>query len=393
MKTAMLSADAQATALLVVRFGKSDAKPLTRTEFNLVAKMLHQHGLRPSDLFRQIPKDIPIDGERISGLISRGTALALAVESWGQLGIRVVSRADSNYPARFRTLLKSGSAPILYYSGDLSLLERPTVSVVGSRDATEAGLRFAYGIGERAAADGVVTVSGDARGVDRAAMEGALNRGGNVIGILSDSLSKSVLSKRYRQAISSGKLLLLSHVEPDARFSVAQAMERNRYTYAAGDVVIVADSDIKGGTWSGAIENLKHRWAPAFVRTGHEVREGNAALHRKGLIEISDTWLDHAKSIRSLFDATMDAPESLPLFSMSEPATDEQKDNETGRDVLFMLFRDRLLPYLDAPLTTSTIAECFGLETNQAEVWLQRAAGVGLIEITADQQWKRTSRR
>jgi predicted Rossmann fold nucleotide-binding protein DprA/Smf involved in DNA uptake len=391
MTTNMLSADAQATALLVGRFGKGSAKPLARAEFNRVARALHLLGLRPSDLFRQVPDDLPIDRERISSLMSRGTALALAFESWGQLGIRVVSRADPSYPARFRTRLKSGSAPILYYAGDLSLMERPTVSVVGSRDATEAGLRFAHGIGERAAAEGVVTVSGDARGVDRAAMEAASSSGGYVIGIVADSLSKTALSKRYRQAISSGRLLLLSHVEPDARFTVALAMERNRYLYAAGDVVIVADSDVKGGTWSGAIENLKHRWAPAFVRIGHDVREGNTALLREGLIEIRDTWINDKSSINSLFDATMDSPNSPSLFSIEKSKPGEKGEYYFDRDVIFRCFTENLIDFLRSPLTTSNIAEHFGLEIHQAEVWLQRAAVTGIIEVNADQQWKLSS--
>ncbi|MDX8522226.1 DNA-processing protein DprA [Mesorhizobium dulcispinae] len=385
MTTTSLSLDGQATALLVGRFGEGRAKPLTRVEFNRVAQNLHQRGLRPSDLFRQLPDDLPVDRERLSLLISRGTALALAVESWSQVGIRLVSRADPNYPARFRRLLKSGSSPILYYAGDLSLLERPTISVVGSRDATQEGLRFAHVIGERAAAEGVVTVSGDARGVDRAAMEGGLDHGGYAVGILSDSLFKSVLSKRYRQAIGSGNLLLISHVEPDARFTVTQAMERNRYIYAAGDVVIVADSDIKGGTWSGAIENLKHRWAPAFVRTGHETREGNVALLNAGLVEISDGWLSHERPIHSLLDVRIDAPESLPLFSTREQATAD----DSSRDILFNLFRERLLSVLDAPQDTSNIADSFGLEIHQAEVWLKRAAAAGVVEITANRRWKR----
>lgn len=391
MKNASLSADAQATALLVGRFGKGSAKPLTRTEFNLVAKALHLHGLRPSDLFRQVPEDLPIEGERISSLISRGTALSLAVESWGQVGIRVVSRADDEYPLRFRKLLKSGSTPVLYYSGDLSMLERATVCVVGSRDATDAGLRFAQRIAENAAAEGIVIVSGDARGVDRAAMEAALSRGGCVVGIVADSLAKSVLSKRYREAIAGGRLLLLSHVEPDAHFNVAQAMERNRYLYAAGDVVIVADSDIKGGTWSGAIENLKRRWAPAFVRTGSEVREGNLALLQEGLLEISEAWLDCSAPLTSLFAARTQPPESPTLFSSRESTQVGQKEEQSDGQFFFSLFCERLLPHLEAPLVTSQIAERLDLEISQTKIWLNRAAADGLIELTADQEWKITS--
>jgi predicted Rossmann fold nucleotide-binding protein DprA/Smf involved in DNA uptake len=139
------------------------------------------------------------------------------------------------------------------------------------------------------------------------------------------------------------------------------------------------------------VATRKRRWAPAFVRTGHEAREGNTALVREGLSEISDAWLDQAQSIRSLFDATMDAQDSLPLFSTNELAPAEQEAEECDRDILFKLFREQLLSVLDTPLATSKIAERFGLEASQAEVWLQRAADAGILEVTANQQWRRPS--
>lgn len=395
MTSTALSADTQATALLVGRFGKGSAKPLTRTDFNKVAQTLHQRGLRPSDLFQQVPGDLPVDEQRISGLISRGTALAVAVESWNQIGIRVVSRADPTYPVRFRRLLKGGSTPILYHAGNLSLLDRDTVSVVGSRDATDAGLRFARAIAERAAREDVVIVSGDARGVDRAAMEAALDNGGKVVGILADSLAKAVLSKRYRQAIAGGSLLLLSHVEPDARFSVGQAMERNRYIYSAGDIVIIADSDVKGGTWNGAIENRRHRWAPAYVRIGEDAREGNTALLDAGLIRIDEAALGQLESLKSLSVAPLEEPATLPLFATSEPATSPApvpqavaaKSQVSDRDQLFAVFRDRLRSLFDAPKGALEVANHFGLELAQAEAWLRRAAEAGDIDQTADLTW------
>jgi predicted Rossmann fold nucleotide-binding protein DprA/Smf involved in DNA uptake len=388
MIDAALSADTQATALLVGHFGEGTAKPLTRTDFNKVAQSLHQRGLRPSDLFRQVPSDLPVDGTRISGLIARGTALALAVESWGRVGIRVVSRGDADYPARFRALLKGASTPILYHAGSLALLERPTVSVVGSRDATEAGLRFARRIGEQAASEQIVTVSGDARGVDRSAMEAALEAGGAVVGILADGLAKSVLSKRYRQALEGGRLLLISHVEPSARFTVAQAMERNRYLYAAADIAIVADSDIKGGTWNGAIENRKHGWAPAYVRTGADAREGNLVLVREGLREIGDGWFDEQRPLASLrIDAT-EPPAALPLFSASS-TTPTTTQTAIPTPALFTLFLDLVASLLRAPLSSAQIADQLGLEPVQAEAWLQQALARGTVTRGADDLWIR----
>ena len=387
MTTAALSPDTQATALLVSRFGQGDVKPLTRGDYNKVANTLHVRKLRPSDLFKDLPTDLPIERSRIAELIGRGTSLALAVERWNQFGIKIVSRADPEYPARFRSL-RGAAAPILFYAGDLGLLGNVTLGVVGSRDATASGLRFASQLGERAAAEGVVVASGDARGVDRAAMDAAFDAGGKVIGILADSLAKSVLSKRYRHAIGEGRLLLISHVEPEARFTVSQAMERNRYIYASSDAVVIGDSDVKGGTWSGAIENAKHGWTAAYVRMGVEMRDGNTALVREGLPSLDDAWLTSSQSLRSLFDKSAVSESRLPLFEISAPPQGLHAA-PGGDDALFDLFVEMFAKTFKEGLSAQAVAERLSLETAQAAAWLERAAALGRIARGPDGTWVR----
>jgi predicted Rossmann fold nucleotide-binding protein DprA/Smf involved in DNA uptake len=387
MTMTALSPDTQATALLVGRFGKGEVKPLTRGDYNKVANTLHVRKLRPSDLFKDVPSDLPVERSRIAELIGRGTSLALAVERWSQFGIGIVSRADSGYPTRFRAL-RGGAAPILFYAGDLGLLDTATLGVVGSRDATASGLRFAARLGKRAASEDVAIASGDARGVDRAAMDAAFDAGGKVIGILADSLAKSALSKRYRHAIGERRLLLISHVEPEARFTVPHAMERNRYIYAASDAVIIGDSDVKGGTWSGAIENDKHGWTTAYVRIGNEARDGNAALVQEGLPSIDDAWLESSKSLRSLFIKSARSTSKLPLFELSAPLLVPDVASG-GKDALFELFVEVLEKSIEEPLGTQELAERLSLEPAQAAAWLDRAAALGRIARGPDDKWDR----
>lgn len=387
MTMTALSPDTQATALLVGRFGKSEVKPLTRSDYNKVANTLHVLKLRPSDLFKDLPSDLPVERSRIAELIGRGTSLALAVERWRQFGISIVSRADPEYPARFRAL-RGGAAPLLFYAGDLELLDTATLGVVGSRDATTSGLRFAAQIGKRAASEDVAIASGDARGVDRAAMDAAYDAGGKVIGILADSLAKSVLSKRYRHAIGERRLLLISHVEPEARFTVPNAMERNRYIYSASDAVVIGDSDVKGGTWSGAIENARHGWTTAYVRIGGEARDGNTALVREGLPSIDDAWLEASKSLRSLFKKSASSSSKLPLFELSAPLLVPDAAAE-GKDALFELFLEVLETASKERLSTQELADRLSLEPAQAATWLDRAAALGRIARAPDDKWDR----
>jgi DNA processing protein len=84
----------------------------------------------------------------------------------------------ADYPQALRDL--TDAPPVLWALGDLSLLHRPMVALVGARNASSLGLRMARKLAAGLAAAGYVVVSGLARGIDAAAHEAALTAGGTV---------------------------------------------------------------------------------------------------------------------------------------------------------------------------------------------------------------------
>jgi len=157
------------------------------------------------------------------------------------------------------------------------------LAVVGSRDAGHADLAFAAKLGAQASRQGISIVSGGARGIDEAAMLGALENEGTAIGVLADSLLRAAISAKYRKHLMTGNLALVSPYNPEAGFDVGNAMARNRYIYCLGDgAVVVSSSRNTGGTWTGAIENLKEGWVPLWVKPGSEGTSGNVDLVRRG---------------------------------------------------------------------------------------------------------------
>lgn len=113
-------------------------------------------------------------------------------------------------------------------------------------------------------------------------MFGALDQEGTVVGILADSLLRASSSKMYRSYLRSQNLVLLSPFNPEAGFTVGRAMQRNKYIYCLSDRALVIHSDIKGGTWEGAIENMEKQWVPIWVRQDSDGSPGNAALLDRG---------------------------------------------------------------------------------------------------------------
>ncbi len=94
------------------------------------------------------------------------------MEALEQLGARLVVLGEPDYPARLATL--EDAPPVLSLRGHAPLLGRPSVAIVGARNASTLGCRFAERLGAELAAAGIVVVSGLARGLDAAAHRGAL---------------------------------------------------------------------------------------------------------------------------------------------------------------------------------------------------------------------------
>ena len=288
-----LTLDSQSLLLLCSHLGlPSDPEfpPLTLREWNPLARKLQAASLRPADLLAlsqsdlQSKLDIPTeDAIRITQLLERSGTLAIALERLNNLGIFVLTRADSGYPEKYRQRLKDSAPAILFYAGEKALLGQPGIAVVGSRHLDEAGQECAKFVGNACGLSGQVLYSGGAKGVDTLSMESALEARGTAVGVLADSLERAV--RGQKEALSRGDLCLVTPYAPNAGFFVGAAMGRNRLIYCLADYAIVVASDAEtGGTWAGATETLKNKWVPVFVLEHNAMPEGNKLLLQKGAL-------------------------------------------------------------------------------------------------------------
>ncbi len=298
----LLTDDTKAIILLCGILGNDrSVKPLTQREYSSVVKWLMDRDLRPASLLdREHTESLAIesvlDFERLTLLLDRGVQLGFAVENWHRNGIWVISRSDQDYPARYKLHLKDKAPPLIFGVGDRSLLMGGGVAVVGSRNVNSDGEEFSREIGELCAFNNLPVVSGGARGVDQIAMKAALDAKGVAVGVLADNLLKKSTERYARNAISDGRLLLISPYHPEARFTVGTAMGRNKLIYAMADYGLVVSVEYKkGGTWFGAEEELKRSESlPIFVRVSDGLPVGNKKLLDLGAIE----WPNNLKKKR-----------------------------------------------------------------------------------------------
>ncbi|MYD75200.1 MAG: DNA-processing protein DprA [Gammaproteobacteria bacterium] len=271
-----ISPNTQAVLLLTAHFSKTrkeTVKPLTPKEWGRFALWLKDKSLAPEQLMMGQPGELlngwldkTITLDRIEFLLDRGPALALATEKWLRAGLWMMTRSDQDYPLRLKKRMKTDSPALLFGCGNRALLNTGGLAVVGSRNAAEKDLEYSWDLGMLAAGDGYSIVSGGARGVDEAAMLGALEAEGTVIGVLADNLLRICSTAKYRKHLMANNLALISTFYPEAGFSAGNAMQRNKYIYVLSDAAMVVHSGEKGGTWNGALENVKKTWVPLWVK-------------------------------------------------------------------------------------------------------------------------------
>tara|TARA_R110001583_G_scaffold195118_1_gene369260 strand:- start:3765 stop:5168 length:1404 start_codon:yes stop_codon:yes gene_type:complete len=449
--TPTLSPNTQAilllTAPLIAGRGTSSSELLSPGQYKRLARHLREIQRQPADLVSPDAADLlracqpVIDEARLQRLLGRGFLLSQVIERWQARAIWVVSRADTEYPRRLKARLREDAPAVLYGCGDMGLLESGGLAVVGSRHVDDSLIDYTMAVGRLAARSGRAIVSGGAKGIDQAAMRGALEAGGKVSGVLADSLEKTTMNREHRNLLLDGQLVLISPYDPSAGFNVGNAMQRNKLIYALSDASLVVSSDLnKGGTWAGAIEQLdKLKFVPVYVRSTGGSSPGLDALRSKGALPwpspqdadafesvfgvVEPTPVPSPQSGLALFSgdgvtevtpstpSVAEPPPAIEVPSESAPPPAEAASSEpvepmpepsalvspppegqpepasptvsapaTPADALFAAVREAITLLLKTPMKDAEVAAALDVTTAQAKAWLQRLADEGVIE-------------
>jgi len=340
--TPTLSPNTQAILLLTAPLihGRAPASPdlLTPGDYKRLAKRLRELGKQPADLIESGADatlracTTVLEEGRLRRLLGRGFAMSQAVEQWQARAIWIVSRADHEYPGRFKSRLRENAPAILYGCGDVGLLSTGGLAVVGSRHVSDELTDYAKDVGRLAARADRTLVSGGAKGIDLAAMNGALEGGGNACGVVAAGLGKLVTHREHRDLLLEGRLALVSPYDPAAGFNVGHAMQRNKLIYALADAALVVSSDEgKGGTWAGAVEQLdKLEFVPLYVRSTGEAMKGLRALERKGAY----AWPapDDVPSFDKVFDPESQSSGNSAQFDLMLTERDASQSTGAARE-------------------------------------------------------------
>lgn len=201
---------------------------------------------------------------------------------------RLLALGDADYPA---TWLHLSDPPLLMYArGQLDLLQRPAVAMVGSRNPTPQGLLNARSFAAALSREGVTVVSGLAQGIDGAAHEGALDGAGGSIAFVGTGLDR--VYPRAHLALArrlSEQGLLLSEYPLGTAPLPANFPQRNRLIAAQGAGTLVVEATLQSGSLitarlaaeigrevfaiPGDIHNPQSRGCHALIRQGAKLVE------------------------------------------------------------------------------------------------------------------------
>ncbi|OOO15696.1 DNA processing protein DprA [Agrobacterium pusense] len=152
--------------------------------------------------------------------------------------------------------------PLIYCAGNIELLTKPCISVIGARSVSDEGRARASRVAKELAKAGVVVTSGLAKGVDTSAHRGAIDVGGSTMAVIGTPLDKVYPAENssLQQTIYS-KHLLISQFRRGERTFQSDFPKRNRLMAALSDGSVIVEASDTSGTLHQAAECIRlGRW-------------------------------------------------------------------------------------------------------------------------------------
>lgn len=223
------------------------------------------------------------------------------VRAWTRAGYRFLTVLDADYPSQLLGIRET--PPFLFYEGSLQTRDEG-ISVVGSRSATEWGLRLATEASRHLASEGLTVIAGLAAGIDTAAHQAALAVGGRTVAFLGTGIAQSYpSSNRDLQREIAERGLLLSQFYPDAPPTKQSFPMRNATMSGYGLATIVIEAGEKSGTRIQARVAGEHG-RPVILtdRVAATTTWGAAMVDRPNVYVVSST-AELAKAISDVREA------------------------------------------------------------------------------------------
>jgi DNA processing protein len=298
------------------------------------------------------------------------------MEASEKLGVKIICAVDPDYPRLLKAL--EPVPPILSVWGRIDLCARPCVAIVGSRNASAIGQKFAAQLAAELGEAGFTIVSGLARGIDASAHSASLGSG--TIGVLGGGVDH--IYPRQNEALHLSMReegLLVSESPLGYRASARDFPRRNRLISGLSLGVVVIEAAERSGTLITArYASEQNREVMAVPGSPLDPRtKGCNRLIRQGaaLIENTQDVLDclHNARADAMPDALLEPGDLYESVRFDADAASDQIEQAKTKLLGVMSFtathRDDIIRAADLPVALANAA-LVELELN-AKIWVE----------------------
>lgn len=162
--------------------------------------------------------------------------------------IKIISLGDKEYPEKLMHIYAPPKQ--LYAVGDISILNDKGIAIIGCRNCTVAGAKYAYQFGYSLAKKGLNVISGFARGIDTCSHKGAIDTHGKTIAVLGSGLDVIYPPENkelFKKILQCGGVII-SEYPLGAKPEKYHFPARNRIISGLSDGVLVVEAKRKSGT-------------------------------------------------------------------------------------------------------------------------------------------------
>lgn len=287
--------------------------------------------------------------------------------------IRLLTVQDASYPARLKNIYDPPC--LLYIRGEMPEIDDGvSVAVVGTRDCTPYGERAAEKIAFGLAEGGVTVVSGLAKGIDAAAMRGALRAGGHPVAVLGGGVDVVYPRENrflYEDVATRGALI--SEYPPGTEPKAEHFPIRNRIIAGLSLATLVVEAPRKSGALITAHEALEQ---------GRDVFAVPGAIDAPCSVGCNDLIREGASLVSSAQDILREYAAAYPLAISLQGSTKEEKIIGTVEEERRPQSATAALPTLTLSKNDFSDDQILVLKTLREEESLQVDDIVDLTELT-----------
>jgi len=248
------------------------------------------------------------------------------------LGVSLLAPEEAGYPPRLATI--DDAPPLLGVRGALDTLMRPMIAIVGSRNASAAGLKFASKLAHELGDAGFIIISGLARGIDQSAHRATVGSG--TIAVLAGGHDR-IYPREHEEllaAILDSNGAAISEMPPGHEPRARDFPRRNRLiSGAALGVVVVEAAQRSGSLITARMANEQGREVFAVPGSPLDPRAAGA----NDLIKQGATLVTEAADVIQAVASIMERPVMLPLREDDEPPLTEDPDADVRAHITRLL--------------------------------------------------------